>query len=183
MPSCILCGREATETPADGGMQISCPEFCREYTLGAELADLIPKQSDQFRADLARAVQWYFYRREPGEPPVTLPNLFAAQSLIASLEIFEEDPKALERTAVKTLIAADCVPDAWHEPIIELSRELGLPIDKARAYAKNLEAREIVHIVPCYQSLPLPPGEQHFGKLEQWARCEDRSSAPEPKVD
>ena len=185
MPSCILCGREATITPADGGMEVNCPDFCQHYTLAAVLTEKIPKQSDQFRRDLARALRWYFYRREPGEPPITLPDLISAQLLIAKFED-EQDPKKRKSTAMHVLADAKPVPDALDvlsEPMTVLGRALGLPANEARVFAEDLRDRGFMRIVPCYESLSLPPGEQHFGRSERWERCEERSPAPEPEAE
>src|SRR5690242_169654 len=173
MPLCILCGSEATEvTIALGSTLIVCPN-CQEYSLVEGLAAELAKQSPEFRRDLARAVRWYFYMREPGEPPITLRDLNAAQLLVAREEEFED---TRDDVGADALVSAGAVADPWHEPIIRLGRAVGMPDHEALVFAKDLEARKVVYVVPCYQSLPLPPDVQPFGELKRWERCEGKNS-------
>jgi len=173
MALCILCGSETTEvTIAQGGTLVVCPN-CQEYSLVDGLVAELAKESPEFRRDLARAVRWHFYRREPGEPPITLPDLNAAKLLVARLEEFNEKR---DDVGADALVNAGAVADPWHEPIIRLGRAVGMPDHEALVFAKDLEARGIVDIVPCYQSLPLPPDVQPFGELKRWERCEGKNS-------
>jgi hypothetical protein len=128
----------------------------------------------EFRRDLARAVRWHFYRREPGEPSIKL-YLNVAQFLIARLEEFAEKR---DDVGAEALVNAGAVADPWHEPIVRLGRAVGMPNHEALVFAKDLEARGIVRIVPAYMSLQAP-GEQSFGKFERWERSEERSPVPE----
>jgi hypothetical protein len=172
LPLCILCGSETTEvTIAHGSTLIICPN-CQEYSLVEGLAAEFAKQPPEFRRDLARAVRWHFYRREPGEPPITLPDLNAAQFLVARKEEFDE---TRDDVGANALVNAGAVADPWHEPIVRLGRAVGMPNHEALVFAKDLETRGIVRIVPAYMSLQAP-GEQSFGKFERWERSEGKNS-------
>jgi len=171
---CILCDAETTEvTIALGSTLVVCPN-CQEYSLVEGLTAELAKQSPEFRRDLARAVRWHFYMREPGEPSITLRDLNAAQLLVARLEEFDG---TRDDVGADALVNAGSFENPWHEPVIKVGRAVGLPFGEALLFAKELlVVRKIVEIVPAYIGLE-SPGEKSFGKPKQWVRCKKQDSA------
>ena len=176
MPLCILCDSEASETMVDAGQKVTCP-LCQQYILAEMLAADLAKDEDwpRFRSKVARAVRWQFYRN--GQQPVKLRSATSAQWLVASLEIFEEDPESRERAAVEAFVSAGLFEDIWDEPITKLSQALGRSREQSRLFAEDLEARGIVRIVT-YETRQLE-GARSFTRtpLKQWVRCEKKGSA------
>jgi len=105
LPLCILCDSEASEAKVDAGQKVTCP-LCQQYILAEGLAADLAKDKDwpQFRSKVARAVRWQFYRN--GQQPVKLRSATSAEWLVASLEVFEEDPERRERAAVEAFVSA-----------------------------------------------------------------------------
>ncbi len=176
MPLCILCGLEATEATAEDGTKfVDCPE-CGRYSLGQEFAADFAKQSDQFRADLARAVPWKFYGS--GQNTVELGNdVSVAEYLVADLKVFEEDPpEKIEREVVYALTSGLPDEDEWDAPIMRVSKVLGRSREKSRAFIEGLRPG-IVEIIT-YPTRELE-GAKSFTRtpLKQWVRCEKKDSA------
>ena len=176
LPLCILCDSEASEAMVDAGQQVTCP-ICQRYILAEGLAADLAEENDwpQFRSKLARAVRWQFYRN--GQQPVKLRSATSAEWLVASLEVFEEDPERRERAAVEAFVSAGLFEDIWDEPITMLSRALGRSREQSRLFAEDLEARGIVRIVT-YETRQLE-GETSLTRtpLKQWVRCGKKYSA------
>ena len=117
-------------------------------------------------------MRWWFCKGDPGKPPLELPDINAAQLLIANREDFEG---RRDDVGADTLANAGSFKDPWHEPIIKLGRAVGLPFDEACLFAEGLIARGIVDIVPAYTGLE-SPGEQSFGELKQWCVAKRRTA-------
>ncbi len=171
MPLCILCGSEATEATAeDGSKLVSCPQ-CH-----CTLMEGLTKKPDwlEFRPKLAKAVRWWWFYKEE---PTTLSSVILADGLVQSLEVFAE---IRDDVGADALVNAGSFANPWHEPIIILGRAVGLPLNEARLFAKELMDRKIVEIVLAYLGRTLSPNEGFdgsFKQLQRWQRCKKKESA------
>jgi hypothetical protein len=113
----------------------------------------------------ALAVDWLYrrYRRE-----VFVPSFEALKAVIWDFE--NEDPDELQGRAVKALIDAGYVADAWSiEVFRHVVRATGKSQEDAIAYAKDLEGRAVVRVRSSVGEADLPD------PLYWWEECNPKA--------